>query len=71
MITSDLVPFNYGDAEFELSVEPHPVDGFRVFGSHLARALGFRDAFRLMESIPDGEKGYTTACTPGGEQNVG
>lgn len=61
----------FANGEFELSVESHPTDGFRVLGPQLARALGFRDAFRLMESIPDEEKGYTIASTPGGEQKVG
>lgn len=67
--TDPLIPFRSG--EFELAITPHSVDGFHVQAPGLARALGFRDAYRLMESIPDGEKGYTTACTPGGEQRVG
>lgn len=66
---TDLMPFRTD--EFELSIEPHDADGFRVQAPGLARALGFRDAFRLMESIPDTEKGYTLACTPGGEQRIG
>lgn len=68
-ITQHQHPFTNG--EFNLDLEPHPVDGFRVMSPGIARALGFRDAFRLMESIPDVEKGYTLARTPGGEQRVG
>lgn len=60
----------FRNGEFELAVTLHPVDGFRVQAPGVARALGFRDAHRLTEAIPDGEKGYTTACTPGGDQRV-
>ena len=60
----------FDNGEFQLAITPAG-DSFRVQAPSLARALGFRDAFRLMESIPDGEKGYTTACTPGGEQRIG
>jgi anti-repressor protein len=65
---NDLIPFTNG--EFAISVEMHEVDGFRVQAPGLARALGHRDAFRLVESIPDDEKGYTLSCTPGGNQRV-
>lgn len=64
-----ITPFT--NDEFDLAVELHEMDGFRVQSPGLARALGMRDAHRLMESIPEEEKGYTTACTPGGEQKVG
>lgn len=64
-----LAPFQ--NAEFQIVVTEHQSDGFRVEAPGLARALGMRDAYRLLESIPDEEKGYTTACTPGGEQIVG
>lgn len=67
--TDSITEFRSG--EFELAVEPHPTDGFRVQAPGLARALGFRDAFRLLETIPTEEKGYTTACTPGGDQRIG
>lgn len=60
----------FRNGEFELSITPHAVDGFRVVASGVARALGFRDAARLVESIPDAEKGYAPACTPGGDQRV-
>ncbi|KQU33526.1 phage antirepressor [Rhodococcus sp. Leaf233] len=66
---TDLTPFDNG--EFRLDITPHESDGFRVIASGLARALGMRDATRLMESIPQSEKGYTLASTPGGEQRVG
>lgn len=60
----------YENREFELQLIPDG-DTFRVLAPGIARALGIRDSFRLMESIPEAEKGYTLACTPGGEQRVG
>lgn len=67
---TDLIqPFS--NDEFDLAIEPHEADGFQVLAPGLARALGMRDSFRLMESIPESEKGYTTARTPGGAQRVG
>lgn len=66
---ADLTPFDNG--EFRLDITPHESDGFRVVASGFARALGMRDATRLMESVPLSEKGYTLASTPGGEQRVG
>lgn len=67
-MTSNLIPFR--NEEFELTVTPDG-DSFRVHAPGLARALGFRDAYRLLEAIPEDEKGYTIACTPGGEQRIG
>ncbi|TDZ91134.1 phage antirepressor [Mycobacteroides salmoniphilum] len=67
---SDVQAFRFDDTT-TLTIRPDEVDGFHVPAPQIARALGFRDAFRLSESIPEGEKGYTTACTPGGEQLVG
>ena len=65
---SNITPFS--SDEFELSILPDG-DSFRVLAPGLAHALGMRDATRLLENIPGTEKGYTTACTPGGEQRVG
>lgn len=65
---SNITPFS--SDEFELSILPDG-DSFRVLAPGLAHALGMRDATRLLENIPEAEKGYTTACTPGGEQRVG
>lgn len=64
-----LSPFHNG--EFALVITEHEADGFHVQAPGFARALGMRDAFRLLETIPAEEKGYTTASTPGGEQRVG
>ncbi|MFF0864227.1 phage antirepressor KilAC domain-containing protein [Nonomuraea sp. NPDC003560] len=64
---SDMQLFDNG--EFELRIQPVG-DSFKVEAPGLARSLGIRDAYRLTESIPDEEKGYTTACTPGGDQQV-
>lgn len=54
----------FGNGEFELQVIPEG-DTFIVSAPGVARSLGFRDAARLVETIPAAEKGYTTACTPG------
>ncbi|WP_157253106.1 BRO-N domain-containing protein [Nonomuraea typhae] len=59
----------FSNGEFELRVREEG-DSFIVEAPGLARALGMRDAFRLVESLPDDEKGYTTACTPGGDQEI-
>ncbi|OBF77010.1 Bro-N domain-containing protein [Mycolicibacterium fortuitum] len=59
------------DDETELTITPHDVDGFHVPGPQLALALGFREAFDLMRSLPDAEKGSELVRTPGGEQMVG
>lgn len=66
-MTAALMPFTNG--EFELSVIADGSD-FRVLAPALAQSLGFRDAYRMLETIPESEKGYTTARTPGGEQRV-
>ncbi|MEU8151704.1 BRO family protein [Nonomuraea sp. NPDC048901] len=55
----------FENGEFELRI--HEVDdSFIVEAPGFARALGMRDAYRLVESLPDEEKGkgYTAACTP-------
>ncbi|TDD97701.1 BRO-N domain-containing protein [Actinomadura rubrisoli] len=59
----------FHNEEFHLRITPIG-DSFKVEAPGLARALAFRDAHRLVESIPDEEKGYTTACTPGGDQRI-
>lgn len=65
----DITPFSNG--EFELAIRPNDADGYHILAPEVARSLGFRDAYRLLESIPDDEKGYTTAWTLGGDQRVG
>jgi prophage antirepressor-like protein len=61
----------FENGEFELRVI-ETADSFLVDASGLARALGMRDAYRLVETLPDEEKskvrGYTTACTPGDQE---
>lgn len=59
----------FSNGEFELRVT-QVGESFTIEAPGLARALGFRDAYRLTESLPDKEKGYTTSCTPGGEQEI-
>lgn len=56
-------------SEFELRITPGG-DSFTVEAPGLARALGMRDAHRLVESLPEEEKGYTLSWTPGGPQRV-
>lgn len=64
-----LAPFHNG--EFAIVIAEHPNDGFHVQAPGLARALGFREAFDLLRTIPDEEKGSELVRTPGGEQVVG
>lgn len=59
----------FDNGEFALEITKSN-DSFTVAAPGLARALGFRDAYRLVESLPADEKGYTTACTPGGDQRT-
>jgi anti-repressor protein len=64
---SELQIFDNG----EFSLEIIPVgDSFIARASGLARALGMRDAYRLVDTLPDDEKGYTLSCTPGGDQEI-
>lgn len=63
-----ITPFSNGEFDLPLIVDG---DTFKVLAPQLAKALGMRDAARLMESIPENEKGYTLASTPGGPQRVG
>lgn len=59
----------FSNGEFSLSFTSTG-DSFRVSAPDVARALGFRDAPRLVQSIPADEKGYTLARTPGGDQRI-
>lgn len=67
---SALQMFRFDD-QATLIVTLHDVDGFHVQATPVARALGFRDAFDLLRSIPDAEKGSELVRTPGGEQIAG
>lgn len=66
---ADITPFS--NSEFELEIKPDGADSFRVFAPGLARALSVTDAYTLLRSIPDEEKGSALVRTPGGEQRVG
>lgn len=59
----------FGNGEFAIEVIP-AADTFTVSAAGVARALGFRDAYRMVETVPEDQKGYTLAGTPGGEQRV-
>jgi prophage antirepressor-like protein len=59
----------FDNGEFTLEVTTSG-DSFTVAGTSLAKALGFRDAVRMVESLPDSEKHYTTACTAGGNRRT-
>lgn len=56
--------------EFSLDIR-QAGDTFHVLAPHLAKSLGFREAFDLLRSLPDAEKGSELVRTPGGEQRVG
>lgn len=60
----------FSNGEFQLSIEPHPVDGFRVLAPGLAKALGFAAAKDMIRTVPDSEKGWELVPTLGGTQNV-
>jgi anti-repressor protein len=60
----------FSNGEFELDIQPHPVDKFRIGGTEVAKFLGYRNASDLARSIPEGEKGYASVRTPGGDQRV-
>lgn len=57
----------FNNGKFDLCVTPVG-DSFTVAAPGLARGLGFRDAFTMVRTLPDGEKGYALVRTPGGEQ---
>lgn len=66
--TGTLVPFT--NDEFALDLIPDG-DTFKVAAPGLARSLGFEAAKDMLRSIPDAEKGWEIAPTPGGEQRIG
>lgn len=59
----------FHNGEFHLRITPVG-DSFQVDAPGLARALGFRDANTMIQSLPDAEKGYGLARTPGGDQQI-
>jgi len=65
---SDMQLFDNG--EFQLEVEWIDEENFTVFAPPLARQLGFRDAAKMVSTLPDDEKGYLNSGTPGGEQRI-
>ncbi|MFC8531863.1 Bro-N domain-containing protein [Nocardia sp. NPDC057227] len=65
------VPMPFDNGEFHLEIHPHDEDGLRIYAPGLARALGFREAYDLLRSIPMEEKGSELVRTLGGEQQVG
>lgn len=64
---TDMQLFNNG--EFSLAFTATG-DSFRVSAPEVARALGFHAAKDLVRAVPETEKGWETAPTPGGEQRV-
>lgn len=67
---SDIQRFVFHD-QIELEVQAHETDGFHISAPQVARALGFREAYDLLRSIPETEKGSELVRTPGGDQFVG
>lgn len=65
---TEIVPF--GNDEFRLEITP---DGstFRVRAPGVAKALGYHSARDMLRSVPDDEKGWEIAPTPGGDQRMG
>jgi prophage antirepressor-like protein len=64
---SDIQLFNNG--EFNLEITPAG-DSFIVNAPGLARALGFKDGYDVVRTVPEDEKGSGLVRTLGGEQKV-
>jgi anti-repressor protein len=62
-------PAIFQNGEFELQVTPAG-DSFRIEAPGMAKALGFHAARDMVRSIPEGEKGWETTPTLGGDQQV-
>lgn len=60
----------FSNSEFTLDLIPDGTS-FKVAAPGLAKALGFYAAKDMLRAIPDEEKGWEIAPTPGGEQQVG
>lgn len=59
----------FDNGEFNLEITPVG-DSFTINAPGLARALGNRDASTMLANVPEDEKGYGLARTPGGDQGV-
>lgn len=59
----------FTNSEFAVEMLPDG-DSFKVAASGVASALGFHSAKDMLRTVPDGEKGWEIAPTPGGEQQV-
>lgn len=59
----------FTNSEFNIELVPHG-DSFKVVASGVAHALGFHSARDMLRTVPDDEKGWELAPTPGGEQEV-
>ncbi|MBB4931784.1 prophage antirepressor-like protein [Lipingzhangella halophila] len=59
----------FTNGEFDLRVAPDG-DSFTVEAPELSRALGFRESYNMLRSVPDAEKGSSLVRTPGGGQQV-
>ncbi|MFJ4932351.1 phage antirepressor [Streptomyces pseudovenezuelae] len=59
----------FTNSEFAVELLPHG-DSFKVVASGVAHALGFYSAKDMLRTVPDTEKGWELAPTPGGDQQV-
>jgi prophage antirepressor-like protein len=59
----------FTNSEFSVELLPHG-DSFKVVAVGVAHALGFYSAKDMLRTVPDAEKGWELAPTPGGEQQV-
>lgn len=66
-VANEVTPF--ANDEFSLDMIPDG-DSFKVVAPALARTLGFREAYDLLRTIPDEERGSELVRTPGGSQRV-
>ncbi|MFH8792247.1 Bro-N domain-containing protein [Streptomyces sp. NPDC017941] len=55
----------------EFDIEVLPRDGsFIVLATGLAKGLAYKDAWNMLRSVPESEKGSSLVRTPGGDQQV-
>ncbi|HEV2928419.1 MAG TPA: phage antirepressor KilAC domain-containing protein [Propionibacteriaceae bacterium] len=66
-MSGDIEVFRFEGIEINVTREG---DSFRVEAPGLARALGYREAYDLVQSIPGDEKGSAVTRTPGGDQRI-
>ncbi|MEV4438220.1 Bro-N domain-containing protein [Streptomyces sp. NPDC049577] len=55
--------------EFDIEILPRG-NSFIVLAAGLAKGLSYKDAWNMLRSVPDDEKGSSLVRTPGGDQHI-